>query len=78
MYNPNFEIDFFRNIPQKLRPVYLKYLVLNIGLLVDSLENMSNEQIEKFLCFLVSRESIEIVKKEGAIILFNDPTIKGE
>ena len=75
MYNPIFEQDFLRHIPTKLKPIYLKFLVLNLGLLLDNFGNMEREQIERFLCFLLSRESIEVIEKQGAKILYNDPTI---
>lgn len=73
MYDPKFEQDFLKHIPSKLKETYLRFLVLNIGLLA---EQETHENTQKFLYYLISRESIETIKKEGAIILYNDPNLK--
>lgn len=73
MYDPKFEQDFLKHIPNKLNETYLRFLVLNIGLLA---EQETRENIQKFLYYLISRESIETIKKEGSIILYNDPNLK--
>ena len=69
MYKPNFEQDFLKNIPNKLKPSYLEYLVKNIGLFADT---EPNEKRQQFLFFLISRESLELVKKNGPVILYDD------
>jgi len=69
MYNPRFEDDFFKNITQKYRSIYLKFLVRNIGLFADSEKNDKRQQ---FLLFLISRESLELVRKNGPVILYDD------
>lgn len=74
MYNPRFEQDFIKNIPNKIKPLYLNYLILNIGLFADTEQN---ENRQKFLYFLISRESLETVKKQGDIILYQDENLKG-
>lgn len=74
MYNPRFEQDFIKHIPNKLKPLYLNYLILNIGLFADTEQN---ENRQKFLYFLISRESLETVKKQGDIILYQDENLKG-
>ena len=56
----NFEQDFLRHIPNKIKQKYLEYLVSNIELLAAIEEN---ENIKKFLYFLISRESLDLVKK---------------
>lgn len=73
MYDPKFEQDFLKHIPSKLKETYLRFLVLNIGLLA---EQETRENTKKFLYYLISRESLETIKKEGAIILYNDPNLK--
>ena len=73
MYKPNFEQDFLKHIPNKLKPSYLEYLVKNIGLFADSEKNDKRQQ---FLLFLISRESLEIVRKNGAVILYDDKNLK--
>lgn len=73
MYDPKFEQDFIKHIPARLKEKYLRFLVLNIGLLA---EQETQENAKKFLYFLISRESIDTIKKEGAIILYNDPNLK--
>lgn len=75
MYDPKFEQDFLKHIPAKLKETYLRFLVLNIGLLADQ---ETRENTQKFLYYLISRESIETIKKEGSIILYNDPNLKTE
>lgn len=72
MYDPKFEQDFLKHIPSKLKETYLKFLVLNIGLLA---EHETRENMQKFLYYLISRESIDTIKKEGATILYNDPNL---
>ena len=74
MYNPRFEQDFIKHIPNKLKPLYLNYLILNIGLFADTEQN---ENRQKFLYFLISRESLETVKKQGDVILYKDENLKG-
>lgn len=75
MYNPRFEQDFIKHIPNKLKQLYLDYLILNIGLFAES---EKNENRQNFLYFLISRESLDLVKKQGAIILYNDENLKSE
>lgn len=74
MYDPRFEQDFIKHIPNKIKPLYLNYLILNIGLFADTEQN---ENRQKFLYFLISRESLETVKKQGDIILYQDENLKG-
>lgn len=73
MYKPQFEQDFLRHIPAKYKQKYLEFLVLNIGLFA---EGEKNENRQKFLYFLISRESLDLVKKQGATILYNDENLK--
>ena len=73
MYKPNFEQEFLKHIPNKLKPNYLEYLVKNIGLIADSEKNDKRQQ---FLLFLISRESLELVRKNGAVILYEDSNLK--
>jgi hypothetical protein len=73
MYKPNFEQDFLKHIPNKLKPNYLEYLVKNIGLFAD---NEKNEKRQQFLLFLISRESLELVRKNGPVILYEDSNLK--
>ena len=75
MYKPNFEQDFIKHIPNKLKQVYMEYLIKNIGLFSDSEQN---EKRQQFLLFLISRESLEVVKKNGSVILYNDKNINTE
>lgn len=75
MYSPRFEDDFFKNIPQKYRSIYLKFLMRNIGLFADSEQNDKRQQ---FLLFLISRESLEVVKKNGSVIMYNDKNLNTE
>lgn len=75
MYSPQFEQDFLRHIPKKIKQHYLDYLVLNIGLFAES---EKNENRQKFLFFLISRESLDLVKKQGATILYNDENLTSE
>lgn len=75
MYKPNFEQDFIRHIPNKLKQVYMEYLIKNIGLFADS---EKNEKKQQFLFFLISRESLEVVKKNGSVILYNDKNLNLE
>ena len=72
-YKPQFEQDFIKHIPNSIKQKYLEYLVLNIGLFADS---EKNENRQKFLYFLISRESLDLVKKQGATILYNDENLK--
>ena len=72
MYKPQFEQDFLRHISNKIKQKYLEFLVLNIGLFAES---EKNENRQKFLYFLVSRESLDLVKKQGATILYNDENL---
>lgn len=72
MYKPQFEQDFLRHIPNKHKQKYLEYLVLNIGLFAES---EKNENRQKFLYFLISRESLDLVKKQGVTILYNDENL---
>lgn len=72
MYSPKFEDDFFKNIPPKYRSIYLKFLLRNIGLFAES---EKNENRQKFLYFLISGESLDLVKKQGATILYNDENL---
>ena len=74
MYQPKFEDDFFKNIPQKYRIIYLKFLLRNIGLFAE-LEK--NERRQKFLYFLISGEGLKVAKANGALILYNDENLKG-
>lgn len=74
MYKPNFEQEFLKHIPNKLKPAYLEYLVKNIGLYAD---NETNEKKQQFLLFLISRESLELVRKNGPVILYDDNNLKG-
>lgn len=69
MYKPNFEQEFLKHIPNKLKQPYLEYLVKNIGLFADS---ETNEKRQQFLLFLISRESLDVVRKNGPVILYND------
>ena len=73
MYKPNFEQEFLKHIPNKLKPNYLEYLVKNIGLYAD---NETNEKKQQFLLFLISRESLELVRKNGPVILYDDNNLK--
>jgi hypothetical protein len=73
MYKPNFEQDFLKHIPNKLKPNYLEYLVKNIGLYADS---EANDKRQQFLLFLISRESLELIRKNGPIILYDDINLK--
>lgn len=75
MYKPNFEQDFIKHIPNKLKQVYMEYLIKNIGLFADSEQN---EKRQQFLLFLISRESLEVVKKNGSVILYNDKNLNTE
>lgn len=74
MYDPKFEQDFIKHIPNKLKQLYLNFLILNIGLFADTEQN---ENRQKFLYFLISRESLDTVKKQGDIILYQDENLKG-
>lgn len=74
-YDPKFEQDFLRHIPTSLKERYLRYLVLNIGLLANRIDD---EREQQFLCFLVSKESLDLVRKEGSVILYNDENLKEE
>lgn len=73
MYKPNFEQEFLKHIPNKLKPNYLEYLVKNIGLFANS---EKNEKKQQFLLFLISRESLELVRKNGPVILYDDNNLK--
>lgn len=73
IYDPKFEQDFLRHIPASLKERYLRYLVLNIGLLANQ---MDDEKRQQFLCFLISKESLDLVRKEGSVILYNDENLK--
>ena len=73
MYKPNFEQDFIKHIPNKLKQVYMEYLIKNIGLFADSEQN---EKRQQFLLFLISRESLELVRKNGPVILYDDNNLK--
>lgn len=73
IYDPKFEQDFLRHIPTSLKERYLRYLVLNIGLLANQ---MDDEKRQQFLCFLISKESLDLVSKEGSVILYNDDNLK--
>lgn len=75
MYKPNFEQDFIKHIPNKLKQVYMEYLIKNIGLFADSEQN---EKRQQFLLFLISRESLDVVKKNGSVILYNDKNLNLE
>jgi hypothetical protein len=74
MYKPNFEQDFIKHIPNKLKQVYMEYLIKNIGLFADS---EKNEKKQQFLFFLISRESLELIRKNGPVILYDDINLKG-
>ena len=73
IYDPKFEQDFLRHIPASLKERYLRYLVLNIGLLANQ---MDDERKQQFLCFLISKESLDLVRREGSVILYNDDNLK--
>ena len=73
MYKPNFEQDFIKHIPNKLKQIYMEYLIKNIGLFADSEQN---EKRQQFLLFLISRESLELVQKNGPVILYDDNNLK--
>ena len=73
IYDPKFEQDFLRHIPTSLKERYLRYLVLNIGLLANQ---MDDERKQQFLCFLISKESLDLVRNEGSVILYNDENLK--
>lgn len=75
MYKPNFEQDFIKHIPNKLKQIYMEYLIKNIGLFANSEQN---EKRQQFLLFLISRESLEVVKKNGSVILYNDKNLNLE
>ena len=75
MYNPKFEDDFYKNIPQKYRSIYLKFLIRNIGLFAESEKNENRQQ---FLYFLISAEGLDVAKKNGALILYNDENLNSE
>ena len=75
MYKPNFEQDFIKHIPNKLKQVYMEYLIKNIGLFADS---EKNEKKQQFLFFLISRESLDLVRKNGSVILYNDKNLNSE
>ena len=75
MYSPKFEDDFFKNIPQKYKSIYLKFLLRNIGLFA---ETEKNESRQKFLYFLISGEGLNVAKTNGALILYNDENLKSE
>lgn len=72
MYSPKFEDDFFRHIPAKYKSIYLKFLLRNVGLFA---EDEKNENRQKFLYFLISGEGLNVAKKNGALILFNDENL---
>lgn len=74
MYKPNFEQEFFKHIPNKNKQKYLEYLVYNIGLFANY---ETNEKKQQFLLFLISRESLELVRKNGPVILYDDNNLKG-
>lgn len=74
MYKPNFEQEFLKHIPNKYKQKYLEYIVYNIGLFADSEKNDKRQQ---FLLFLISRESLELVRKNGPVILYDDNNLKG-
>ena len=69
MYSPKFEDDFFRNIPQKYKSIYLKFLLRNLGLFA---ETEQNEERKKFIYFLISGDGLNVAKKNGALILYSD------
>ena len=73
MYKPNFEQEFLKHIPNKNKKKYLEYLVYNIGLFANS---ETNEKKQQFLLFLISRESLELVRKNGPVILYDDNNLK--
>ena len=73
MYKPNFEQEFLKHIPNKNKQKYLEYLVYNIGLFANS---ETNEKKQQFLLFLISRESLELVRKNGPVILYDDNNLK--
>ena len=72
MYSPKFEDDFFRNIPNKHKNIYLKFLLRNLGLFA---ETEKNESRQKFLYFLISGEGLNVAKTNGALILYNDENL---
>lgn len=72
MYSPKFEDDFFKNIPQKYRSIYLKFLLRNLGLFADTEQN---EERKKFIYFLISAEGLNVAKTNGALILYNDENL---
>lgn len=74
MYKPNFEQEFLIHIPNKNKQKYLEYLVYNIGLFANY---ETNEKKQQFLLFLISRESLELVRKNGPVILYDDNNLKG-
>ena len=76
IYDPKFEQDFLRHIPASLKERYLRYLVLNLGLLASK-EGVKDD-IKQFVYFLISRESLDIVKKEGSVILYNENILEDE
>ena len=51
----------------------MEYLIKNIGLFADSEQN---EKRQQFLLFLISRESLELVQKNGPVILYDDNNLK--
>ena len=69
MYSPKFEDDFFRNIPQKYKSIYLKFLLRNLGLFA---ETEQNEERKKFIYFLISGDGLNVAKTNGALILYSD------
>jgi len=73
MYNPRFEQEFIKHIPNKQKQVYLEYLIKNIGLFANS---ETNEKRQQFLLFLISRESLELIRKNGPVILYDDNNLK--
>lgn len=76
IYDPKFEQDFLRHIPTSLKERYLRYLVLNLGLLAS--KDGVKDDIKRFLYFLMSRESLDLVRKEGSIILYNENILEEE
>ena len=72
MYNPRFEDDFFKNIPNKHKNIYLKFLLRNLGLFA---ETEQNENRQKFIYFLISGEGLNVAKTNGALILYNDENL---
>lgn len=69
MYTPKFEDDFFRNIPNKHKNIYLKFLLRNLGLFA---ETEQNEERKKFIYFLISAEGLNVAKQNGALIMYSD------